>query len=140
MGTERRCEVARSPLEIARTYLQAVERGATGDELAAFYTDDVVQEEFPNRLVPNGARRDLKALLEGAERGQKVVRDQRYEVLSAAEVGQAAILEVQWSATLSIPVGSIPAGGQMRARLAMFIEFRGEKIARQRNYDCYEPF
>jgi ketosteroid isomerase-like protein len=140
MGTERRGEVARSPLEIARIYLQAVERGATGDELAAFYTDDVVQEEFPNRLVPNGARRDLKALLEGAERGQKVVRDQRYEVLSAAEVGQAAILEVQWSATLSIPVGSIPAGGQMRARLAMFIEFRGEKIARQRNYDCYEPF
>jgi ketosteroid isomerase-like protein len=132
--------VARSRLEIARSYLQAVERGATGDELAAFYTDDVVQEEFPNRLVPNGARRDLKALLEGAERGQKVVRDQRYEVLSAAEVGQAAILEVQWSATLSIPLGSIPAGGQMRARLAMFIEFRGEKIARQRNYDCYEPF
>jgi ketosteroid isomerase-like protein len=140
MGTERRCQVARSLMEIARSYLQAVERGATGEALAAFYTDDVVQEEFPNRLVPNGARRDLKALLEGAERGQKVVRDQRYEVLSAAEVGQAAILEVQWSATLSIPLGSIPAGGQMRARLAMFIEFRGEKIARQRNYDCYEPF
>ena len=132
--------MAKSPLEIVRIYLQAVERGATGDALAAFYTDDVVQEEFPNRLVPNGARRDLKALLEGAERGQKVVRDQRYELLSAAEHGPTAILEVQWSATLSIPVGSIPAGGQMRARLAMFIEFRGEKIARQRNYDCYEPF
>ena len=129
-----------SRLEIVRNYLQAVERGATGDELAAFYTDDVVQEEFPNRLVPNGARRDLKALLEGAERGQQVVRNQRYKVLSILEGEQTVIVEVQWSATLTIPLGTILTGGQMRARLAMFIEFRGDKIARQRNYDCYDPF
>jgi hypothetical protein len=61
-------------------------------------------------------------------------------VLSAVESGSTVILEVQWSARLAIPLGKIPAGGQMRARLAMFIEFRGERIARQRNYDCYEPF
>jgi ketosteroid isomerase-like protein len=132
--------MAQSPLELVRTYLAAIEGGATGERLAAFYTDDVVQEEFPNRLVPNGARRDLKALLEGAEKGQKVVRNQRYEILSAIESGQTAILEVQWSATLTIPLGNIPAGGQMRARLAMFIELRGDRIARQRNYDCYDPF
>jgi hypothetical protein len=78
---------------MVRTYLAAIEGGATGERLAAFYADDVIQEEFPNRLVP-----------------------------------------------LTIPLGNIPAGGQMRARLAMFIEFRGDKIARQRNYDCYDPF
>jgi hypothetical protein len=69
--------MAMSPLELTRAYLEAVEGGATGDRLAAFYTEDVVQEEFPNRLVPEGARRDLKALVEGAARGQKVVSDQR---------------------------------------------------------------
>ena len=36
----------------ARAYIAAVEGGATGDELAAFYHPDVVQHEFPNRLVP----------------------------------------------------------------------------------------
>ncbi|MBI3941541.1 MAG: hypothetical protein HY326_00885 [Chloroflexi bacterium] len=38
----------------------------------------VVQEELPNRLVPQGARRDLAALLEGAERGQKVMSMKSY--------------------------------------------------------------
>jgi hypothetical protein len=28
----------------------------------------------------------------------------------------------------------------MRARFAAFFEFEGERIRRQRNYDCFEPF
>lgn len=44
-------------LAIARSYLEAIERGATGDELADFFTGDAVQEEFSNRLSPQGARR-----------------------------------------------------------------------------------
>jgi hypothetical protein len=39
-------------LALARKFLAAIEAGATGDALAAFYAADVVQEEFPNRLVP----------------------------------------------------------------------------------------
>jgi ketosteroid isomerase-like protein len=33
-----------------------------------------------------------------------------------------------------------PAGGQLRARFAMFLEIREGRIARQRNYDCFYPF
>ena len=53
-----------SRLDLVRRYLAALEAGAIGDDLARFYTDDVVQEEFPNRLMPQGARRDLAALQE----------------------------------------------------------------------------
>jgi ketosteroid isomerase-like protein len=130
----------RTRIELAKAYLAAVEAGATGDALAAFYTDDVIQEEFPNRLVPDGARRDLAALLHGAERGQKVMRAQTFQLLGAVEAGDMVALEVQWTGTVAIPLGSLPAGGQMRARFAVFLEFRGEKIARQRNYDCFEPW
>ena len=49
--------------ELTRSYFAALERGVTGDELAAFYHSDVVQEEFPNRLLPNGAKRDLAGIL-----------------------------------------------------------------------------
>jgi ketosteroid isomerase-like protein len=49
-------------------------------------------------------------------------------------------LEVQWSGTLAIALGSLPAGGEMRARFAVFLEFRGDRIARQRNYDCFDPW
>jgi ketosteroid isomerase-like protein len=123
-----------------KEYLAAIEAGATGASLAVFFTPDVMQEEFPNRLVPGGARRDLAALLDAAERGQKVLRAQRYEILSALERGDTVALEVQWTGALAVPVGSLAAGGEMRARFAVFFELRDGKIARQRNYDCFEPF
>src|SRR5687768_5107858 len=57
----RRREVLMTPaselLETTRQYLAALEQMATGDALARFFRPDVVQEEFPNRLVPQGARR-----------------------------------------------------------------------------------
>ena len=127
-------------LDVARAYLAAIEAGATGATLAAFFTDDAVQEELPNRLVPAGARRDVAAILEGAERGQRVLRAQRFEILHALTSGDEVALEVRWTGTLAVPVGTLPAGGEMRARFAMFLELRGGKIARQRNYDCFDPF
>jgi ketosteroid isomerase-like protein len=129
-----------SRLDVAKKYLLALESGATGDELAAFFCEDVIQEEFPNRLVPTGAQRDLAALLQGAVRGQQVMRSQRYELLGAVEADDTVALEVKWSGVLAVAVGSLPAGGEMRARFAVFLEFRGEKIARQRNYDCFDPW
>jgi ketosteroid isomerase-like protein len=130
----------RTRIDIAKDYLAALEAGATGAALAAFYTEDTVQEEFPNRLLPNGARRDLAALLDGAARGQKVMRAQRFELLGAVDAGDTVAMELQWTGTLAVALGSIPVGGQMRARFAMFLEFRGDKIARQRNYDCFDPW
>jgi ketosteroid isomerase-like protein len=130
----------RARIDIVKSYLAALEAGAVGAQLAAFYTDDVVQEEFPNRLLPTGARRDLAALLEGAERGQKVMQRQQFELLRAVEDGDTVALELQWTGTLAIPMGSLPVGGAMRARFAVFLEFRGDKIARQHNYDCFDPW
>jgi ketosteroid isomerase-like protein len=129
-----------SHIAFIRRYLAAIEQGATGDALAAFYTPDVVQEEFPNRLVPTGARRDLSAILDGAARGQKVLQSQRYEIVSAVSSGDHLALELIWTASLAVPLGSVPVGGQMRAHFAQFIDFRDGKIAAQRTYDCFDPF
>jgi ketosteroid isomerase-like protein len=127
-------------LETVRRYLTAIEQGATGAALAAFYAPEVVQEEFPNRLVVNGARRDLAAILEGAERGQKVISAQTYEIRNAVEQGNTVALEVLWTGTLAIPFGSLAVGDKMRAHFAVFIELRDGKIVAQRNYDCFDPW
>lgn len=126
-------------LSRARDYLAALERGATGDDLAGFFTPDVIQEEFPNRLTPNGARRDLAALLDGAARAKNVIARQHFEILNELAENDTVVLEIQWSATLAIQIGSLAPGDEMRARFAVFLEFRDGKIARQRNYDCFEP-
>jgi len=135
-----RSEHVLANLELARRYLAAIEAGAVGDELAAFFSADVQQIEFPNRLVPAGTQRDRAALLEGAVRGQQILAHQRYEVHAAYADGPAVILEVLWVGTLAVNVATIPAGGDMRAHFAVVLEMADGRIVRQRNYDCFDPF
>ncbi len=127
----------RSHLAKARAYLDAIERGAL---TRRFFTDDAIQEEYPNRLSPSGGRSDVAEMLARAERGKSALRWQRYDVLNAFESGNTVILEVSWSATFQHAIGSLPPGEVMRARFAGFLEFDGDKIRRQRNYDCFDPF
>lgn len=127
-------------LEIAQCYLAAVEGGATGETLAAFYTPDAIQEELPNRFLPQGARRDIVAILEAAERGQRVMQRQTFTIRHAFVSGEVVILELLWIGIVAVPLGSLPAGGEMRAHFATVLEFQGGKIAAQRNYDCFEAF
>ena len=124
----------------AEAYLRAIEQGAVGEELARFFAEDVVQEELPNRLVANGARRTLPDILAGAVRGQAIMRSQRFEVISATPAGERVVLEVLWVGIPLVAVGAIPPGGELRAHSAVVLEFRGERIAAQRNYDRFEPF
>lgn len=126
-------------LSRALAYLAALESGDTEAALG-YLAADVIQEEFPNRLVPNGARRTLDELREGAQRGKQLMRSQRFEILSTTSDGDRVALEVQWTGTLAIPLGTLPAGGQMRARFGVFLTFREGLIIRQHNYDCFDPW
>ena len=65
---------------------------------------------------------------------------QRYDVQAAFATGDTVILEVIWAGRLSVPIGKLGVGDEMRARFAVFLEFADGKIRRQRNYDCFEPF
>lgn len=127
-------------LALVRRYFAAIESEAPEATLREFFAPEVRQEEFPNRLVPQGVVRDLEALMEGSRRGRAVVGDQRYEIVQAVEQGDRIALEVKWRARLKVPIGSLPAGGEMRARFGVFIDFRDGRIVGQRNYDCFEPF
>jgi ketosteroid isomerase-like protein len=127
-------------LATARNYLRAIEQGATGDALARFFTSDVVCELFPNRLAPQGERSTLPEMLAAAEKGQRVLSNQRYEIQHEMGSGNRVALEVLWTGTLAVPVAGLQAGDQMRAHFAMFLEFQDGKIAMQRNYDCFDPW
>lgn len=117
----------------------AVERGAT-EEVVGLLADDVIHEEFLNRLLTNGATRDKKAVLEADERGKKAMAPQRYEILTVVAAGDHVARELVWTGTLAVPLGTIPAGGQMRAWYAIFLAFLRDKNARVLNYDCFDPW
>lgn len=124
-------------MDIANAYLRAIEEGAT---IRDFFTDDAVQEEFPNRLNPNGGRSDVVEMQARDERGRALVRWQRYDIVGTFESGNTVILEVNWSAAFNVAIASLAPGDTMRARFAVFLEFEGDRIRRQRNYDCFDPF
>ena len=127
-------------LEIATRYLSRLSAGAGPDELDAFFAPDVVQEEFPNRLLPNGATRDLGAMKEGRVRGQALLKAESFEVLNAVASGDHVALEVVWTGTIRQPAGPFVADQRLRARFALFMQFRDGRIVRQRNYDCFDPW
>ncbi len=127
-------------LAIARKYLEALESGAEGGALKEYFTADVVQEEYPNRLSPIGAHRDLKAILDAAKKGKKTMRAQKFDVVNSIVDGDNVALEVFWSGLLAQPVDTLPADTEMRAHISIWLEFRDGKIAKQRNYDSFDPW
>ena len=126
-----------SRVDIVRAYLAAIESRA---DVLAFFTEDAIQEEFPNALLPAGARRTLAELKEANERGRDVLRSESYEIFSLCEAGDQVAVELHWRGVLAVPLRSLQPGDAMRARFAVFFEFAGDKIRRQRNYDCFDPF
>ena len=127
-------------LALARRYLQAIENGVEFDELQKFFAAGMILETLPNRLLPRGSRDDLAAMRAASERGKKVMASQKYEIKNAMASGDQVALEVNWTGTLAVPYETIPAGGQMHARFAMFLKFREGEIISQRNYDCFDPW
>ena len=126
-----------SRAQIVRAYLKAIEQRK---DVLGFYARDIVQEEFPNLLSPTGARRELAALQAAAKRGQNVMKSEAYEIVSLIEAGDTIACEIVWKGILAVGQRSLQPGDEMRARFAAFFEFEGDKIRRQRNYDCFEPF
>ena len=126
-------------LQTIRDYLTALEAGVAGEALRHFFTPDVRQIEWPNKLNPNGGESDLSTLLARTE-SKLVIREQRYEIRGALIDGDTAAIEADWCGVLAIPLGTLAAGATMKAKFAMFFEFADGRIRVQRNYDCFEPW
>lgn len=123
----------------AKAFVAAVAARTPFEVIERFYAPDVIQEEFPNWLIPNGTTRDLAALRDADAKGRQVISAQSCEVVNAVATGHCVALEVIWTGTLAIALGSLKPGDTMRARFAQFFEFRDGLIVRQRNYDCFDP-
>ncbi|MDI1447495.1 nuclear transport factor 2 family protein [Polyangium sp. 6x1] len=120
--------------------LAFVERVQAGGDVGGLVTEDVQEEELPNRVFASGARRDLAAMRAGAERGKAIFAEQRYRVTRALGDTAQAALEIEWTGVLAVPIGSLAKGATMRAQCAFFFDVREGKIARVRHYDAFDPF
>lgn len=126
-------------LEKARRYLDVLERGEFSD-LDDLFAPEMVFEQFPNRIFPQGMRSSLAEIAQSFEKGRRLLARQTYQIRNEVVGRRTIALEVLWTGLLAVPLGSLPAGGEMRAHFAMFLDFADGKIICQRNYDCFDPW
>ena len=136
----RRTEWQASNPHVAKQYLSRLSDGAGPEELDSFFAPDAILEEFPNRLRPNGAAGNLQAMKEARARGLALLKAERFELVNAVAGNDQVAMEVIWTGTVRDAAGPFAAGHALRARFALFMEFRDGRIVRQRNYDCFDPW
>lgn len=126
-------------LATARRYLELLEHFADPAAFEEIIHPDVLQEEYPNLLMPRGQQRDREALFAGMRQGGKLLTAQRFDLRHALAAGDWVAMEIVWTGTLAIDLGSLAAGSTLKAYIATILQFKDGRIILQRNYDCYEP-
>ena len=65
-----------------------------------------------------------------AEREQKIMTSQSYEIRNAIVEGDSVALEVYRTGSLAVAFENIPAGGQVRVHFAMLLTFGTARLFR----------
>jgi len=132
-------DIENDRVKAARALLSAIERSDRA-ALLEIYADEVVQIDHPNRLKTKGDRRTRETMLRDLDRGKQLLREQRYEVISAVSDGDRVALQVCWTGVLAVPVATMGAGEAWRCQSAIFLRFQGDRVVEQSDYDCFELF
>jgi ketosteroid isomerase-like protein len=115
-----------------------ISAGVTDERLAAFFHPEAEQVEYPSLMRPRGHRRPLAEMVEGAQLGATLIRDQQFDVHHVVEQGEQVAVQLTWRATLAVDAGELVAGTTLVSHVAAFYVFRDGLVARQSSYDCYE--
>lgn len=126
--------------ELTCDFLKSIENRTLDLNIQKFYHPDVVQVEYPNALTKVVTKRQIKMIEEGIASGRRVLEKESYELIKYYEIDDIVIIEVIWKGILAVPIGSLKIGDEMKAYFAQIYEFKDDRIYRQRNYDCFEPF
>src|SRR5436190_1608720 len=94
--------------ELVTNFLAGLSSGAAGESLAGYFHEDVVQEEMPNLMYPNGQTRDRNKMLEDSKRGAKLMRSQRFDLVSVISEGDRVAVEADWTGTIAAAMGPYP--------------------------------
>lgn len=122
---------------VAREFIEQYNRG-TPDWVESCHAEDSVWIEHAIAGVTTGRGGDRSVVREAAESALEQFPDRRMEIVNLVASDDQVALEVVWSGTPAMPFPGIPAGGQFRLRLAMFLTIEGGRIRRQVDYPCID--
>lgn len=135
-----RASESEANLAAIRGLYEAIAAGPNFDAFESLCDPGLLQEEFPNRLLPNGARRDLAGLREAMGRGKALMATQAFELVTSTAMEDRVLVEGRWSGTVGADIGPFKAGTVLRTHFAQAFTFRQGRIISIRNYDCFDPW
>jgi ketosteroid isomerase-like protein len=128
-----------TPESVVRRYLETVFGSGTRDELDALLHPEMRFVEHPNLVNPRGTDRDRRTMLETFELGRALLASQSFEIEELVVRDADVVVRGIWTGTVGAATGGLPAGAELRAHIAMFVEVEDGLVRRQTNYDCYDP-
>jgi ketosteroid isomerase-like protein len=131
--------MSKSAIDVARALHAALAAGKKGVELRDLFDEGATVLEHPNLVKPQGGTAGLDELLRQSESGANLLAEQRYEVHSAIEHGETAIVRLTWTGVIGRDIGRFRAGQVLTAHIAQFIETRHGRVSAIETFDCYEP-
>lgn len=137
--------MALTPTEAAnlasiRALYTAIANGPDLDAFERISDPSLVQEEYPNRLLPQGARRDLAGLRDAMAKGKALMAAQTFELVSATAMDDRVLVEGRWTGTVGADIGPFKAGMVLRTHFAQAFQMHEGRIVAIRNYDCFDPW
>jgi ketosteroid isomerase-like protein len=127
-------------LDIAQQYIAFFnEMPLQAEKFKTFVDPGIIWQEMPNLFSPTGRTGGLSTMLDGMERGNKLLKEQQYTIRQAVASQDSVALEIKWEAVMAQQLAKFPPGTQLSANVAIFLGFRGGKIISQHDYVCYGP-
>jgi ketosteroid isomerase-like protein len=100
----------------------------------ACYAPDVEWIELPRPLSPNGQQGDRERIRLSAERVLALTPNRQMKVLNIIAQDDQVVLEIDWRGTTAAALGNLPAGSEVRYRVATFLTFSDGMIVKQVDY------
>ncbi|TGL76323.1 nuclear transport factor 2 family protein [Leptospira yasudae] len=101
---------------------------------------EILQTEYPNALTKKVTISNWDDLFRRMPAGKNLLKRQIFRMQTYLESGDTAVVEADWEATIRADLGPFKADQNLKAYFCMIFEFKENKIHRQKNYDCFEPF
>lgn len=109
-------------------------------EFDKIFHPDILQTEFPNSLTKTLTVSNFETLMKRMPAGKALLREQKFEIEKTYEMNDIVVVETKWTGIIKSDLGQFKENQILKAHFCVLFEFKEDKIFRQRNYDCFEPF
>lgn len=124
-------------IDLLGELFENISQESGAERLSSYLAAGAIQISHPTNLFPTGSRREGDEIVNAWVRGAATLGAQRYEIISHLEEDDRVALELEWSATLLVPLLGREAGSRLHSTSAFFCSFELGKLRTLTSFDSY---